>query len=472
VALADVPAAFVNGLLDTEDKRFYSHAGIDFISLINDTLELVLDREIGTGASTITMQLARNVSFSLERTFIRKFKEMLLALKIEQELTKDEILELYINLVHYGKRAYGAQAAALTYYGKPLDELNLPQLAMLAGIPQAPSAGNPVNGPARALRRRNVVLSRMLAQDSIDQAQFDAAIAEPITARVHARELALPAPFPAEWVRQLLLPRLPDLYTRGYQVMTTINGDMQRAATQALRAGLQTYDRRHGYRGPELRLGVPRFERSTAGADSGDNTDAANAESAALRDFYLTALADTRLRGSLPTAVVTSIGEEDFTALLADGTEITSPWEHGTWAREFYTEDTRGAVPRVPSDVLERGDVIRLRPVADGTWGLSQVPAIQGAVVALDPTTGAVRALEGGFDFAMNQYNHALQAARQPGSGFKPFVYSAALNQGLTPATLFMDAPLVFEDTLLEQQYRPSNDNNRFNGPTLLREAL
>ena len=218
VTLAEVPPHFVRALLDTEDKRFYKHSGVDYISLLNDTLELVLAREIRSGASTITMQLARNISFSLEQTFIRKFKEMLLALKIEQELTKDEILELYINVVPFGKRAYGAQAAALTYYGKRLEELTLPQLAMLAGIPQAPTAGNPINGPERALRRRNLVLDRMLDQDSISKEEHAAAIEAPISARIHARDLDVAAPFPAEWVRSELIGRYDDLYTGGYEV--------------------------------------------------------------------------------------------------------------------------------------------------------------------------------------------------------------------------------------------------------------
>ncbi len=258
VDLEDVPEQFINALLDTEDKRFYQHSGIDFISLANDSVgligSLITDGGLGPGASTITMQLARNVSFSLERRFLRKFKEMLLALKIERELTKDEILELYINLVPFGKRAYGAQAAALTYYGKGLAELSLPQLAMLAGIPQAPSAGNPINGPERALKRRNVVLSLMLAQGSITQAEFETARAAPITATVHARELDVASPYPSEWARSLAATALPDLYTGGYEIVTTIDARHQAAAIAAMRRGLVAYDQRHGYRGPEGQL--------------------------------------------------------------------------------------------------------------------------------------------------------------------------------------------------------------------------
>lgn len=454
LTLDQVPPLFVSALLDTEDKRFYQHNGIDYISLANDTLELVLNREIRSGASTITMQLARNISFSLEQTFIRKFKEMLLALKIEKELSKDEILELYMNVVPFGKRAYGAQAGALTYYGKPLNQLTLPQLAMLAGIPQAPTAGNPVNGPERALRRRNVVLNRMLDQDSITQAQYEAATVTPISARVYDRDLDVPAPFPAEWVRAELILRYADLYTGGYQVFTTLDAALQRTATAALRKGLTSYDNRHGYRGAEQELG-----------------ELTEAE-------YLDALKGVRTFGGLEPAVVTVLNDHDAEVLRANGKLVSVNMEAMAWARPYIDVNAMGNAPNLPADVLAIGDLIRIQAIGERTptqeteWRLAQLPDIQGALVSLNPQTGAVLALEGGFDFGMNQYNHALQAARQPGSGFKPFVYSAALHHGVTPASIFMDAPLVFNDQNLESQYRPDNDNNRYNGPTRLREAL
>ncbi len=484
VRLEEVPQAFISALLDTEDKRFYEHSGIDFISLTNDTFGLIgnllTGDGLGAGASTITMQLARNISFSLERRFLRKFKEMLLAIKIEQELSKDEILELYINVVPFGKRAYGAQAAALTYYGKTLQELSLPQLAMLAGIPQAPTAGNPINGPERSLRRRNVVLRRMLDQGSIDQLLYDAAVAAPITATLHARELDVPAPYPAEWVRQSLVGRLDDLYSGGYEVFTTLDSRQQRAATEALRRGLLSYDRGHGYRGPEARLEI---------------TEDEPLDDDRIRDT----LRSLPSRSDLQAAVVTSVSETEAIAVLGNATNAQLDLESVSWARPFIDVDTRGPRIRLVSDVLSVGDVIRVQdlgeqPVgpeadaqdgadeadsaADATpatrraWRVAQLPEIQGALVSLDPRTGAVRAMVGGFDFGMNQYNHALQAARQPGSGFKPFVYSAALDAGITPASIFMDAPLVFDDENLESQYRPNNDNSRYNGPTRLRQAL
>ena len=443
-----VPPHFINALLDTEDKRFYQHSGIDFISLTNDTFGLIksllLEGSLGPGASTITMQLARNISFSLERRFLRKFKEMLLALKIETELEKDEILELYINEMPFGKRAYGAEAAARTYYGKPLGELNIPQLAMLAGVLQAPTAGNPINGPERALKRRNLVLSRMRAQGSITDAEYNDGVAAPITAGLHGRDLDVPAPFPAEWVRQQLIDRFPDLYTGGYAAYTTLNSRNQAAATRALRNGLIAYDRRHGYRGAEAR-----FDDQEQG---------------------LAALADLTVLGGLAPALVTGVSHDQATATLADGASITLEMAALRW-RPYLETDVRGPAPKRPRDVVQPGDLIRVQATEEG-WRLAQLPEVQGALVSIDPATGAVLALEGGFDFGINQYNHALQAARQPGSGFKPFVYSAALQNGTTPASVFMDAPLVHDDANLESQYRPRNDNNRYNGPTRLREAL
>ena len=449
IGLNQVPPLFVRALLDTEDKRFYEHRGIDFISLSNDLFglmrNLLLEGSLGPGASTITMQLARNVSFSLERRFLRKFKEMLLALKIEQELTKDEILELYINVVPFGKRAYGAEAAARTYYGKPLTALSLPQLAMLAGIPQAPTAGNPINGPERALRRRNLVLARMREQGSINEAQYRAAVQAPISARVHGRSLDVPAAFPAEWVRQRLIGEFDDLYTGGYEAFTSLQAPLQAAATRALRKGLLKYDRRHGYRGPEQRFPDP--------------------------EQALAALGEQSVHAGLAPAAILEVNQEGCVAALADGRLIQLPFAAMRW-RPHLGVNALGAPPKEPGSMVQPGDLVRLQATEEGGWRLAQLPKIQGALVSLDPNTGAVLALEGGFDFGLNQFNHALQAARQPGSGFKPFVYSAALDQGVTPATIFIDAPLVFDDADQEVQYRPGNDNNRFSGPTRLREAL
>lgn len=489
ITLDQVPDLFVSALLDTEDKRFYEHNGIDFISLANDLVglvgSLITDGSLGPGASTITMQLARNVSFSLERRFLRKFKEMLLALKIERELSKDEILELYINVVPFGKRAYGAEAAALTYYGKPLRELNLPQLAMLAGIPQAPSAANPINGPERAITRRNVVLLRMRDQGSISQAQYREAVNQPITAQVFARELDVASPYAAEWVRQEAAKILPDLYTAGYEIHTTIDSRLQKEAISALRKGLIAYDRRHGYRGPEGQLSADLIKRlqgtpDNQEADLADQVvenlsnllseepvdDIDEAQREAL-DFLNT----IPVYGNLEPAIVSDVEDLTASVLRQDGSEFKLEFEDAGWARPYVEVDLRGPPPDSFRDVVAVGDVVRLAQ-RGGKTVLAQLPEIQGALISMSPRDGRVKAIVGGFDFFRNQYNHALQAARQPGSGFKPFVYSAALDAGVTPADIFMDAPLVFDDTNLESQYRPDNDNNKYNGPTRLREAL
>ncbi|HSG89870.1 MAG TPA: PBP1A family penicillin-binding protein [Pseudomonadales bacterium] len=457
LSIADIPEPFRLAVLDTEDKRFYSHPGIDFVTLVRASIQLVANPdEIGPGASTITMQLARNISFSLEQTFLRKFKEMLLAVKIENELTKDEILELYLNVIPFGKRAYGAEAAALTYYGKSLKDLDLAQWAMLAGIPQAPSAGNPVNGPARALRRRNLVLANMLAQGSIERPAYEAAIAQPITATVHERQTELDAPWVAEWARQQTLDLYGSgAYEDGLEVYTTIDPLTQKSANAAVRDGLNAYDRRHGYRGPERTLIPPESPTLDAGT----------------LERWRETLAETPVYGDQIPALVTDLDEEGFSALLRDGSIVRVPQAKLRWARPFLTVNSMGARPTRPADVVARGDLVRLEADEDG-WGLGQVPDVGGALVALRPQDGAVRALVGGYDFRRLQFNNALQAARQPGSNFKPFVYAAALAAGRTPATMYLDAPLVFEDANLEGLYRPKNDSGKFTGPTRLRRAL
>ena len=479
IKLTQVPDHFINALLDTEDKRFYEHQGIDFISLSNDSLQLLgsllgQDNSVG-GASTITMQLARNVSFTLERRFLRKFKEMLLALKIERELSKDDILELYINLVPFGKRAYGAEAAALTYYGKSLDQLNLAQLAMLAGIPQRPEAGNPINGPEWALRRRNVVLALMLDQGSITAAQYQEAKQQPITAQVFARSVDVASPYVGEWIRQQAVVLVDDLYTGGYEVHTTIDSTLQQAAIRALQRGLKNYDRSHGYRGVEGRIDRQLLNRISLSEHTDPVSGEISTKISVPEDVAKTALDGARAYGELVPAFVAAIDNETATVVTADAQQHTLTRKDARWARTYIDVDTRGPAVSDFTTVLAVGDIVRIESVSkngDRVWRLAQLPDIQGAVVAMDPKSGGIKALVGGFDFYRNQYNHALQAARQPGSGFKPFIYSAALANGVNAADVFLDAPLVFDDANLESQYRPENDNNRYNGPTRLREAL
>ena len=469
IALQDVPRHFIAGLINTEDKRFYEHGGIDFISLANDVVALATS-DVRTGASTLTMQLAKVVSFSHRQEFIRKFKEMLLATKVEQELDKDQILELYVNVMAFGKHAYGVQAAAYTYYGKPVAELSLAQQAMLVGIIKKPEAGNPINGPAWALERRNLVLRRMRQQGAINAVEYQSAVQAPITAQVFQRGIDMPAPYPAEWVRQELFSRYgTDIYS-GFVAHTTLDSRLQRAAQEALRRGLVAYDRRHRYRGPEGRVALARQ------ADGGvDSAAAANA------------LGERRApNGMLPAAVIDNgaaaapedcngEGASDAACALhvvrRNGETVAVPWAGLRWARRHLDTDRFGPRPKRPADVAANGDVVRIEH-ADGGWRLAQLPAIDGALVAVDTNTGGVRALVGGWDFHSKQFNHALQAKRQPGSGFKPFVYSAALENGVTPATVFWDTPLTLADNTLETVYRPRNDSGDFRGPMPLRQAL
>ena len=493
ISIEDVPPQFINAILDTEDKRFYDHNGIDYISLTNDIFQLIGSMVAPTGgkaggASTITMQLARNVSFTLERKFLRKFKEMLLALKIEQELSKDEILELYINIVPFGKRAYGAEAAALTYYGKSLKDLKLEQLAMLAGIPQRPEAGNPINGPTWALRRRNQVLGRMLSQNSITRAEYDQAVKTPLSAQVYARTLDLPSPYAAEWARQQVQGQFADLYTGGYEIYTTLDANMQAAGVAAMRNGLEKYDRGHGYRGPEAVASADIISLINAQFSTKEDETLAQELEANPNGFQrelvqpineeiLAPLQDIKIFTDLVPAIVTQVGEQEAVAYTLDGKAHSITRLNSLWARAYVDVDRRGPPLTSIGEVVAVGDIIRLQKrfsdeTKQASWQLAQLPEIQGALVSLDPESGDVKAMVGGYDFYRNQYNYALQSTRQPGSGFKPFLYSTAIANGVTPADIFLDAPLVFDDKNLESQYRPDNDNNRYNGPTRLREAL
>ena len=450
ISIGDVPQSYKDAVVFTEDKRFYEHSGVDFISLANDFLKLFLQPETRTGASTITMQIPRNVAdLSREQTFVRKFKEILLAIKIERELSKQEILELYINVVPFGKHAYGLQAASFTYYDKPVDQLNLAQIAMLAGIPKRPEGGNPINGPEWALNRRNLVLRRMFENNAISEAQYEEARHASITAKVFGRDLDLYAPYPAEWVRRDVVKELgKDAYS-GYVVHTTIDSNHQKSAQNALRQGLINYDRRHGYRGPERSNA---FDPQT--------------------EVSVTALSSLDTVNGLEQGIVIQLQDQSVTILRRNQSSIEIAFDEMNWARPYLSVDARGPRPKTVEDVLKIGDVIRFSSNIEGRYQLEQIPAIQGALVSIKPQSGAVTAIVGGFDFHENQYNHALQAARQPGSSFKPFVYSAAIEHGITPASIFLDAPLVFEDKNLETTYRPRNDSGRYNGPTRLRQAL
>jgi penicillin-binding protein 1A len=453
LSIAAVPAVLRNAFIATEDERFYQHPGVDYQSMARAAWEFVrAGGQFGSGGSTITMQLARNFFLTPERRIERKLREILLALKIERELSKDEILELYLNKIFLGNRAYGVAAAAQVYYGKPVSELSLPEAAMIAGLPKAPSELNPIQNPERALERRNYVLTRMHQAGFIDAAALAAALATPETARIHEFPIELEAPYVAEMAR-LEAERLlgsEEALTGGYSVYTSIDSQMQQAANEALRASLIDYDERHGYRGPEAHVAV---------SDDG----AGEAALATLRAMFPI--------GGLISALVLKVEGDRASGVLADGSEWELQWEEARWARRYISADERGPPPKSLAEVLKAGDLIRLRQGKNG-WRLAQLPAVQGALVALDPDDGAVRALVGGFSFALSKFNRATQSERQPGSSFKPFIYSAAFEKGFTPASIVNDAPIVFEIPGVEKAWRPQNDNATFSGPIRLREAM
>lgn len=447
-----IPPHFIQAILAAEDARFFSHHGVDIKGLSRAALELISTGEIQSGGSTITMQVAKNYFLTSEKTFLRKFNEILLALELERQLPKEKILELYVNKIYLGHRAYGLHAAAQVYYGKPVAELSLAQMAMIAGLPKAPSAFNPITNPARALERRNWILARMLELGYIDQIAHDTARAEPNTAELFGIPVEVDAPYFAEMVRRDMVERFGEKAdTDGYRVYTTLKAENQMAANRALEAGLIAYDKRHGYRGAEGTIPIT--------------------ESGELAEGWQDALRTYRAVGPLQPAVVSVVKADGIEAHLRSGDTISIPFAAMQWARPFIDNNNRGPAPQSPAAVVKPGDVIRVQADQD-QWLLSQVPAAQAALVSLDAHNGAVVALVGGFDFQNSKFNRVTQAGRQPGSSFKPFVYSAALDHGMTPATLINDAPIVLEDAGMENTWRPQNSEGKFLGPMRLREAL
>ena len=483
LAYADIPPQFIKALLAAEDDGFFEHGGIDFMGLARAVTELVMTGEKRSGGSTLTMQVARNYFLSLERTFLRKFKEILLAIEIERRLDKEEIFELYFNRVFLGHRAYGFEAAAQVYYGRGIGELTLAQHAMLAGIPKAPSRDNPLSGPEAGRERRNWILGRMQSLGFITRADYEEAVRAPVTADHHGPQVSFDAQYVAEMARKEMLERFgSEAYTAGYEVYTTLRSDLQRVAQRAVIDGLLTYDRRHGYRGPELELPVPEAAApgpqatdaaaEPAAMDAAADPNATPAAPALPRDEWLATLAELPAVAGLAPAAVTAVEAYRVRILLADGSEDVVTWENGLrQARPYLSENAVGRAPESPADVLAVGDVIRVDR-RDGAWHLSQVPAAQAALVSLDPDDGAILSLVGGIGFELSKFNRATQAERQPGSNFKPFLYAAALDAGFTAASIINDAPIVLEDASLEGIWRPENDGGKFYGPTRLRWAL
>ncbi|NIM32384.1 MAG: PBP1A family penicillin-binding protein [Pseudomonas stutzeri] len=444
----DIPQAFIHALLAAEDDNFANHYGVDITGLMRAATQLLKSGQIQTGGSTITMQVAKNYFLTSERSFSRKINEILLALQIERELSKNEILELYVNKIYLGNRAYGIEAAAQVYYGKPISELSVAQLAMIAGLPKAPSAFNPLVNPARSKERRDWILGRMYRLGSLDESSYRQALAEPETARYHGATPELDASYIAEMARAEMVGRFGSAaYTDGFRVYTTVSSERQIAANNALNSGLIEYDQRHGYRGPEANL--------------------ANAP----RDTWLQELAKYRSLSGLQPAAVTQVETSGILVITRDGQEHTVSWDSMKWARPYLGINSMGPRPQRPADVVKVGDVVRIR-WQDEAAVFSQVPQAQAALVSLDPEDGSIEALAGGFSFGQSNYNRAIQAKRQPGSSFKPFIYSAALDAGYTAASLVNDSPIVFVEQGMDRIWRPKNDNNTFLGPIRMREAL
>lgn len=452
ITIKEVPETLKNAILATEDRRFYDHNGVDLRGMARASIHLLVSGSKAQGASTITMQVARNFFLTRKKTFGRKLNEVLLAIKIEKELTKDQILELYLNKIYFGKRAYGVQAAAQVYYGTTVDKLTLAQMAMIAGLPQAPSAINPINNPEAASKRRAHVLKRMLHYDFITEEQYEEANNSPVEANYHGRVVDLEAPHVAEMARKELVDKFgPEVYTSGFSAYTTIDSRLQTLANNAIQEGLLEYDKRHGYRGAVAQLSLP---------EKGEiNT---NEWADQLRAYPKTTF-------TLPAAVL-SVTDNNVKAVLPNRQQIEISFDSMRWAARQISRARVEIPPQSAKEVVSVGDVIYVEP-GNQSWQFSQLPDVEAAIVAMHPKNGALLALVGGFDFNLSYFNRATQATRQPGSNFKPFIYAAALEHGFTAATIINDAPVVYRDNM-DEAWRPQNDTRRFYGPTRLRVGL
>tara|TARA_R110001592_G_scaffold177076_2_gene417290 strand:+ start:100788 stop:103220 length:2433 start_codon:yes stop_codon:yes gene_type:complete len=454
INIDNIPTAFTNAFISAEDDRFFEHFGIDLKGLARAASQLISTGRIQSGGSTITMQVAKNFFLSREKTFIRKFNEIFLALQIEQNLSKYEILELYLNKIYLGNRAYGIHAAAQVYYGKQIQDLSLAQMAMIAGLPKAPSSYNPLANPERAKIRRNWILNRMLELGMITSSEHITAYQAPITASYHDEVSELYAPYIAEMARQEIIEKFgTEAYTSGMKVFLTIDSQLQNAASAAVVNGLESYDQRHGYRGPIKSIPIEPLNDTNS---------------------ILEQISNIKVPQNHKIAVVLELSDTSAKLLISDGDEGILTLEQAEWAKQFITINTTGPKPTSLSDLLKAGDVIevsRLSP-SSNNYSLTQTPQAQAALISLSPSNGAIKALIGGYDFSLSHYNRAIQAKRQPGSNFKPFIYLSALENGATASTLINDAPIVFDDKNLEATWRPENSSGQFYGPTRIRQAL
>ena len=432
ITIDQVPQQFIEAILATEDQRFFEHKGVDFLGLVRAGISLLESGRKKQGASTITMQVARNFFLNRQKTFARKINEILLAFKLDKNFSKKEILELYLNKIYFGNRAYGIAAAAQIYYGKELQELTLEEMATLAGLPQAPSRDNPIINPEAARERRNHVLSRMLDNGYLNQTQYQQAIAAPITTNYHETKIEVSAPYVAEMARSIAVAQYQEsAYEQGLNIYTTIDSNLQLIANQSLKNGILAYDQRHDYRGPEKKLPND-------------------------KQLWQPELNKTLTVNGLIAARVISFNEQNILAQLSNGQQVEITKENFSWANYKF----------------ETGDLIRVYQVAEKVWRLGQLPVAEGALVSLDPANGAILALVGGFSYFASNFNRATQAERQTGSAFKPFLYAAALDKDLTLANIINDAPIVVTNPTTNDLWRPQNDSQSFRGPMSLRDGL
>lgn len=454
VAIANVPDRLKHAVLAAEDAEFYKHPGVDWHGIARAGWHVVTSGgDKGPGGSTITQQVARNFFLSPEKLYSRKLTEIFIALRMENELTKDQILELYLNKMFLGHRSYGVAAAAAYYYGKSLDQLTIAQCAMIASTFQLPSVVNPINSPKRGLGRRNWVLGQMLENHYISKAEYDQAIAEPNDAFPHEQPIEVDAPYLAEMVRLQAIERLGnDALTEGYVVKTTVVSSRQQQAVNAVRAGLVVYDQRHGWRGPEGHQEL--------------------APDASHDDYDRVLSSYTDISGMQP-GIVTDVSATEASVYLGTREPVKLGMDAVRWARPYISDSRVGAAPKDVAEVLKRGDIVRLSRNDKGEWQLTQIPKAQAALASVNPEDGAVQAIVGGFNFLRSKFNRAVMAARQPGSSFKPYIYSAAFERGFTPASIVNDAPISLPDPSRPGGvWTPSNDDDKFDGPIRLREAL
>jgi len=443
--ISQTPPLMIKALLAAEDERFYQHGGIDYIGVLRAIGGNLLSGRSQSGASTITMQVAKNFYLSNEKTYTRKFNEALLSFKIEHNLSKDQILELYLNQIYLGQRAYGFSSAAQIYFGKELKELSVAEYAMLAGLPKAPSAYNPIVNPKRATLRQKYVLRRMAELNFITEAEYQAALNATLTYKRSSEQYPVHAEYVAEMVRQMMVKKYQEAaYTQGFKVYTTINSQAQQDAYSALRTGILNYDIRHGYNGPEGFIDATLLD-----GQQEEQLDEA--------------LSNIKDADDLRPAIVLTSNANLVTAYLHSGEKINIQGEGLRFARNALSEKNP------PATRIRPGAIIRVTATEKG-WVITQLPKVEGALIAMNPNNGAIRALVGGFDFNNSSFNHVTQAWRQPGSTFKPFIYSASLERGVTPATMINDAPLVIE--MNGQRWEPKNYDGSFSGMTSVRRAL